>query len=155
MANVRIVLAQGAIDGSNRVFATGEPYVPGSTAYILNGRIHNLKAVRGPENDYGYIELSADAGTIEVDIPPLPDDVVQIFFWSRVVIPPPAIERLTGVIGAREQVQGVIREPTKERLVGVVRKPGIVGIIRAPNEERLVGQAGVVRMTGVIREKCS
>ncbi len=154
MTNVRIVLAQGLIDGSNRVFATGEPYVPGSTAYILNGRIHNLKAARGPDNDFGYIELDPDAGTIEVDNAPLLDDVVQIFFWSRVVIPAPAIDRLTGVVTTGGRVQGVVREPTAERLVGVVRTPGITGIIRSPNEERLVGQAGVVRMTGVIREKC-
>ena len=43
MPNTRIVVAQGAIDGANTIFATGEPYVPGSTAYILNGRIHNQK----------------------------------------------------------------------------------------------------------------
>jgi hypothetical protein len=121
MATVRIVLAQGAIDGVNTVFAVGEPYVPGSTAYVLNGRIHSRSVPRGPDNDFGYVELSPDAGTIQVDVPPLDGDVVQIFYWSRVVPPAPPIERLAGVVRESERLQGVVREVVPERLVGIVR----------------------------------
>lgn len=154
MANVRIVLAQGAIDGVNRVFATGEPYVPGSTAYILNGRIHNRSLPRGPDNDYGYIELDPAAGTIEVDNPPLTDDVVQIFFWSRKVVPAPAVDRIVGVVAAPQHVQGVIREQVPARLVGVVRGRAIAGVLREPSADRLVGQVTTQRIIGVIKEKC-
>jgi len=132
MANARIVLAQGVIDGVNRTFGTGVPFVPGSTAYILNGRIHNRALARGPDNDYGYIELDPNGGTIQVDIPPDIDDVVQIFFWDRLVTPPPPITVLTGTLptgaggsgigGGRQTLTGVIREPVPARLAGVVRR---------------------------------
>jgi hypothetical protein len=154
MANVRIVLAQGLINGVNKVFATGEPYVPGTTAYILNGRIHNKALARGPENDYGYIELDPDAGTIEVDNAPLVDDVVQIFYWSRVVVPAPPIDRLTGVVHVGARMQGVVREVTPERLSGVVRSQDVKGVVREPTTERLVGTVGTKRIVGVIKEKC-
>lgn len=121
VANARIVLAQGLIDGANTVFRTGVPYVPGSTAYILNGRIHSLQAARGPENPYGYTESSPDSGEITVDEPPLDGDVVQIFFWDRLVVPVPAVTRLSGVI-RETRLRGVVREPVVERLVGIIRK---------------------------------
>ena len=121
MPTVRIVIALGAIDGVNTVFATGTPYVPGSTAYILNGRVHNLHLAHGANNDYGYVELDPDAGTIQVDNPPELDDVVQIFFQDRIVVPAPAIDRIAAVLRT-ERLQGVVREPNPERLVGIIRK---------------------------------
>lgn len=148
------MLAQGSVDGINRVFATGEPYVPGSTAYILNGRIHNRALPRGPDNDYGYIELDPASGTIQVDNPPRIDDVVQIFFWSRKVLPAPAVDRIVGVVSTPQRVQGVIREQVPTRLVGVVRRSVIQGVVREPAPDRLVGQVTTQRIIGVIKEKC-
>jgi hypothetical protein len=123
MATARIVLAQGLIDGVNRVFSAGVPYVAGSTVYILNGRLHSSKAARGPENDYGYTELDPDSGTIEVDIPPVDGDVVQIFFWDRLVAPPLPFARLIGTISApATRLTGVLREVKPTRLVGVLKR---------------------------------
>lgn len=154
MPNTRIVIARGAIDGVNTVFSTGEPYVPGSTAYILNGRIHNRLLARGADNDYGYVELSADAGTIQVDNPPAIDDVVQIFYWDRKVAPTPEITRLAGVVTTGQQVQGVAREQVPERLAGVVRSAAVLGSVRDVAPQRLAGQVTSQRITGVIKDKC-
>lgn len=156
MPNTRIVIARGAIDGVNTVFSTGEPYVAGSTAYILNGRIHNRLLPRGPDNDYGYIELSADAGTIQVDHPPLVDDVVQIFYWDRKVAPAPAVQVLTGTVseGSRNRPQGVIREQVPTRLAGVVRAPLVQGVVRDATPQRLAGVVRAQRIVGVIKDKC-
>ena len=151
MANARIVLAQGLVDGSNRVFATGEPYVAGSTAYILNGRIHNRLSVG---SDFGFIELDPDAGTIQVDVAPVVDDVVQIFYWSRKVAPPPAITRLAGVVDEPNHAEGVVREPRVDRLSGVITAKRPTGVIRERASERLTGQVSSQRVTGVVKEKC-
>jgi hypothetical protein len=121
--NTRIVIAQGLIDGVNTVFRTGVPYVAGSTAYILNGRIHNQGLPRGPDNDYGYFESSPDSGEITVDIPPVDGDVVQIFFWDRIVAPPLPFARLIGTISVpAARLTGVIREVKPMRLVGVLKR---------------------------------
>lgn len=154
MPNARIVLAQGAIDGANVVFATGEPYVPGSAQYILNGRIHNQRLARGPDNDFGFVELDPDSGTIQVDNPPAIDDVVQIFFWDRKVQPAPLIERLSGTVVAKAPAQGVVREPAVERLSGVVDGRRVAGVVRAPQVQRLSGVVREQRIQGVIKEKC-
>jgi hypothetical protein len=154
MANARIVLAQGAIDGVNTVFSTGVPYVPGSTAYILNGRIHNQALQRGPDNDYGYIELSPDSGTIQVDNPPLHCDVVQIFFWDRRVTPPPPITQLTGVVHTKQQLEGIAREDQPERLSGIVQSRRLSGVIREPVPTRLSGVVRTQRIVGTIKERC-
>lgn len=133
MPNARIVLAQGLINGVNKVFATGVPYVAGSTAYILNGRVHNQHLLRGPDNDYGFIELDPDSGTIQVDNPPVDGDVVQIFFWDRVVSPPGPITRLTGTISLPATAGGLGAPPQSGRLTGVLREVlpmRLVGIIK-------------------------
>jgi hypothetical protein len=154
MANARIVLAQGVIDGVNTVFATGVPYVPRSTAYVLNGRIHSLSLPRGPDNPFGYIELSPDSGTIQVDNPPDVDDVVQIFFWDRVVTPPPPITQLAGVVNAKGRLTGVAREDKPARLAGLVRSPRLVGVAREPEPMRLAGVVRSKRIVGTIKEDC-
>jgi hypothetical protein len=163
MANARIVLAQGLIDGVNTIFSTSVPYVAGSTAYILNGRIHNKALARGPENDYGYIELSADAGTIQVDIPPETDDVVQIFFWDRLVTPPPPITVLVGTIptgpgggtsSSGRPLQGVIRDPAVTRLSGVLQANKLTGVVRSTEPGRLSGVVRGQRIIGTIKERC-
>ena len=158
MANARIVLAQGLIDGVNTVFATGVPYVAGSAAYILNGRIHNKALARGPENSFGYIELDPDAGTIQVDIPPETDDVVQIFFWDRLVTPPPPIAVLVGRLpagsGTDQPLQGVIREPVVARLSGVLQANKLTGVVRSAEPGRLAGIVRGQRIVGTIKERC-
>lgn len=98
MGTSRIVVAQGVIDGVNRVFATGQPYVPQSTAYILNGRLHSYALTRGPGNWFGYGESNPDGGQITVDQAPLPGDVVQLFFTDRQPVVAPTVTRLTGTL---------------------------------------------------------
>jgi len=151
MANTRIMLMQGLIDGSNRVFSTGVPYVLGSTAYILNGRIHNRL---GSDSDYGYVESNPDSGEITVDVAPLTDDVVQLFFWDRVVSPPSPIQQLTGVVVTGATLTGVAREPVVERLSGVVRTRALQGAVRSPDETRLAGVVRTQRIIGTIKERC-
>ena len=154
MANARIVVAQGTIDGINTVFATGTPYVPGSAAYILNGRIHNQALQRGPDNDYGFVELSPDSGTIKVDNPPTSGDVVQIFFWDRLVTPAPLVQSLTGVVNTQTPLQGVAREPEVTKLTGVVRSGALTGAVREPDVQRLAGVVRGQRIIGTIKERC-
>ncbi len=154
MPNARIVVAQGTIDGANTVFACGEPYVPGSAAYILNGRIHNAQAARGPENAFGFFELSPDSGTIQVDNPPLVGDVVQIFFWDRKVVPAPAVTQLTGTVASGQRIQGSVRPVEPEQLTGVVASQPLRGTIREVEPERLTGTVRPSRLVGTIRERC-
>lgn len=154
MPNARIVLAQGVIDGANTTFGTGVPFVPGSTAYILNGRIHNQALPRGPDNDYGFVELDPDGGTIKVDNPPLLDDVVQIFFWDRLVTPAPPITNLTGVVRTKQRLEGVAREDVPERLTGQVRSSTLQGTVRTDSPTRLSGVVRTQRIIGTIKEDC-
>lgn len=123
MPNPRLVLAQGLIDGSNRVFYTGTPYVPGSTAYILNGRIHSRSLPRGPENDYGYEETAPDAGVITVDVAPLTDDVVQIYFMDRLVTPAPPVQNVSAQTITGRSLRGVVQQQpdAAQRITGIVR----------------------------------
>lgn len=110
MPIARIVLASGAIDGTNTVFSTGGfPYVPGSTAYILNGRIHSQSIAGGADYDYGFTESNPGAGEITVDNAPLVGDVVQIFFWDTA----PYVEivgTLTAHIKPEQRLVGKIEE---------------------------------------------
>lgn len=154
MANARIVLAQGLINGVNKVFSTGIPYVLGSTAYILNGRIHNRAIPGGPDYEYGFTETNPDAGEITVDIAPLTDDVVQIFFWDRLVTPAPPITQLTGVVQTSTSLTGVARDPEVTRLSGVVRANTLTGIARDATTERLAGVVRSQRIVGTIKERC-
>jgi hypothetical protein len=151
MANARIVLAQGLINGSNKVFSTGVPYVPGSTAYILNGRIHNRAGI---DSDYGFSETNPDAGEITVDIAPLTDDVVQIFFWDRLVQPAPPITQLTGVVQTSTSLTGVARDPEVTRLSGVVRSNALTGVARDATTDRLAGVVRSQRIIGTIKDRC-
>lgn len=152
MPNTRIVVAQGTIDGVNTIFATGTPYVPGSTAYILNGRIHNQKTLDSP---FGYVELDPDLGTIQVANPPLLNDVVQIFFWDRIVTPPPPIQQLTGtVVAGATPIQGVVAEAMPTRLTGVVGPRTLQGVIRPERPEQIVGEVSTGQIRGIVREKC-
>lgn len=154
MAYARIVLAQGLIDGVNTVFTTSEPYVAGSTAYIYNGRIHSSTLARGPDNAFGYIELDPDAGSIQVDIPPEEGDVVQIFYWSRRVLPAPIVERLAGTVIVTTRVQGIVRTPMSLRLTGSIRTDGMKGAIRDLSSDHLAGVVKTDQIIGVLKETC-
>jgi hypothetical protein len=156
MPNVRIVVAQGAIDGVNTTFSTGVPYVPGSTAYILNGRIHNKALSGNADYGYGYVELDPDAGTIQVENPPLPGDLVQIFFWDRVVLPAPPVGQITGTVatGPGAPIQGTVRTVQPTRLVGVVGPRTLQGVVRPERPEQLIGTVGTNKIVGIVREKC-
>jgi hypothetical protein len=160
MANARILLMHGLIDGVNKVFSTGVPYVPLSTAYILNGRIHNRL---GSDSDYGYVESNPDSGEITVDIAPMTDDVVQLFFWDRLVTPPPPITVLVGTIptgpgggtsSSGQPLQGVIRDPAVTRLSGVVSSNKLTGVVRSAEPGRLSGVVRGQRIIGTIKERC-
>lgn len=158
MPNTRIVVARGAVDGVNVVFGVGEPYVPGSTAYVLNGRVHNQALARGPENDYGYVELDPGVGTIQVDNPLVDGDVVQIFYWDRKVAPAPPVQSITGVVGigvaGQQRAQGVVADVVPQRLSGVVSTAGPQGVVRDARPGRLVGQVTSQRIVGVVKDRC-
>jgi hypothetical protein len=120
MPIAKIVLAGGLIDGSNTVFSTPEPYVPGSTAYILNGRIHSLSL----SDSFGYSESDPALGQITVDEAPLVDDVVQIFYWSPVVAPLPTAAGATGIVTVRTRLVGVVGPPAVPSITGIIRGGG-------------------------------
>jgi len=82
----RFVAAIGLVDGVNRVFGTGHPYHPGTTALYVRG----LLRVR--TDDDGYVESDPAAGLIELNEAPLPGrpsdpsdpgDRVMIFFLDE------------------------------------------------------------------------
>jgi hypothetical protein len=148
MGIARIVLAQGLVNGSNRVFATGEPYVAGSVALIVNGLVFN-QLTPGT-----FTELSPEAGTIEAVTAPVIGDVVQLLYTNRKIVAPPAVTRLAGVVDEPNKATGVVRPSAPERLSGVVRAEAADGVVRTPSRDRLAGVVRVARVTGVIREKC-
>jgi hypothetical protein len=123
MSNTRIVPAVGDIDGINVVFYVSEPYVPGSTAYILNGKIYSQYAARGGFNLFGFFESDPDAGQITVDFAPSIGSTVQILYWDRKPTVPPLIEQLVGTIDT-VQILYWDRKPTVppliEQLVGTI-----------------------------------
>jgi len=144
----RIVLAQGLVDGSNRTFATGEPYVAGSVALIVNGLVFNQLTLGT------FTELSPDAGTVLLAVAPTIGSVVQLLYTNRKVVPLPEVTRLAGVVDEPNAAVGVVRPPAPERLSGVVRAEAASGVVRTPSSDRLAGVVRVARVTGVIREKC-
>ena len=164
MANTRITIATGAIDGANVKFYAPVAYVPGSTAYILNGRVHNLLLSRGVDNDYGYLETNPDTGEITVDVPPAVDDVVQIFFTDRAPAPTPILTHLTGSL---HPVAGPEGSTGNRALIGTLRKPDVVtvtgviagtkrlaGVLSKPATGQLTGVVQANRLIGRLREKC-
>lgn len=72
MQKALIVTATGPINGTNTIFQTGAPYLPGSTVVFLNGR-----ALRG-DWDNGWIELGSDK--IQMKEAPVLGDSIQVYF---------------------------------------------------------------------------
>jgi hypothetical protein len=113
--NTHIVLARGAVDGTNVKFYTDEPYVPGSTAYILNGRVYSQFVPRGSSNPFGYIESNPDAGEIQVDFAPTGGSVVQILFWDRAPTVAPPVQKTAAVVEVRRELVGVISSDLRSK----------------------------------------
>lgn len=117
MPNTHLVVAQGLIDGVNRVFLAGMPYVPRSTAYVLNGRIHSQDTVG---SGTGYVESNPDLGEITVDVAPLEGDVVLIYFEDRLVAPAPEVQAIVGVVST-PVIRGVVQTPAPNQITGIVK----------------------------------
>lgn len=120
MPNTHVVPAQGPVDGTNVRFYVPEPYVPGSTAYILNGKIYSQFAARGGFNPFGFVESDPDTGEIQVDFAPSIGSVVQILYWDRKPTVQAPIEALVGVPDEVDELIGVVSEQRPELIVGIL-----------------------------------
>lgn len=140
MPNARILPAIGAIDGVNVRFAVPEAFVPGSAAYILNGRIYSQFSARGITNPFGFFEGDPDKGEIIVDFPPVPGDVVQILYMDRKPTVEPTLTSARADVVAQDRVQAVVTEPKPTVIEGaVVPRERIQGVVTRPVPTRLVG----------------
>jgi hypothetical protein len=122
MPNTRLTLARGTVDGTNILFYTPEPYVAGSTAYVLNGRVYSQFAARGISNPFGYAESNPDTGEIQVDFAPQPGDIVQIFFWDRQPTREAQVKEVEVIVAERQEIIGVVQEPVPDVIVGIVQE---------------------------------
>lgn len=139
MPNTRLVVAQGLINGLNRVFLTGEPYVSGSTAYILNGRIHSQGTL---DSRFGYVESNSDTGEITVNEAPVDGDVVLIYFQDRRVAPVPKVQTIIGVTASSMPILGVVQSPAPTPILGVAQDPAstpILGVVQLPKPSSITG----------------
>lgn len=149
MPNARIALARGLVDGVNTKFYAPVPYVPRSTAYILNGRFH---AYGNASFGVTYSESDPDSGEITVDVAPEPGDVVQIFFSDRYVQPETPVIKAT-VSSGSPRIAGSLRAPAADKITGAPQ-PRLVGTIRGTKTSRLAGTPRAARIRGVIKETC-
>jgi len=116
MPNARIVTAGGAIDGVNVKFYTPVPYVPGSTAYILNGRIHR------PDFDDGYVESNPGVGEITVNEAPLDGDVVQIFFTDTAPSIASPLEKISATLSTTTRLTGTLSQAKPVKITGILKE---------------------------------
>lgn len=72
MSVARIQDAVGVVDGSNRMFRTPIPYVPGSVVLFLNGQRKVISY------DDGWIESGGDQ--VELKMPPVAGDFVAFYY---------------------------------------------------------------------------
>jgi hypothetical protein len=72
MPKALVATAIGTVDGVNRDFQTGAPYLLGSTVVFLNGM-----ALRR-DWDNGWVELGSDK--IRMNEAPITGDALQIYF---------------------------------------------------------------------------
>jgi hypothetical protein len=146
----RIVTAIGAIDGVNTVFYAGEPYTPGFTRYIYNGRFHDNIT----DSDFQFTESNPDTGEVTVSEPPLVDDTVQLFIVDRRPTPCSPIQELQAVLRPPNRVQGILRPDTPLRLSGVISTDTARGELDPEEPTRLVGVISTPRLVGVLRKDC-
>lgn len=74
MALPRFEVASGSVDGVNTTFRVSVPYVPGSLALFVNGKLYRQ------DWDDGWIETNPATGTFDLKEAPLAGDVIQVFF---------------------------------------------------------------------------
>lgn len=122
MPNTRIVLARGAADGVNVLFYTPEPYVPGSVAYILNGKVYSQFVPRGPSNPFGFVESRPDFGEVQVDFAPHVGDVVQLLFWDRRPTLTASIQDVAVVVETQRSMIGVVADKEVDQITGVLQE---------------------------------
>lgn len=122
MPNTHIVIARGSVDGANVKFYTPEPYVQGSTAYVLNGKVYSQFVVRGGSNLFGYFESNPDAGEIQVDFAPAVGSTVQIFYWDRKPTLQAPLQDAAAVVAPRGELIGVVSEVEPEQITGVLEE---------------------------------
>lgn len=93
MPVARFEVAIGTIDGVNQTFYAPTPYAAGSTAVFVNGQLQRA------DFDDGWTEINPATGEFWLKIPPIPDDVVQIFYRDlSPVLPGEEITPITGVL---------------------------------------------------------
>lgn len=149
MANSKIVTAIGNIDGVNVKFSAGEPYTPGLTRYILNGRIHAQNS-----DDFSFTESNPGAGEITVSEAPVDGDVVQLFIVDlRPVVVSP-VQQLTGTIRAPNKLQGALRPKKPPQLQATVSPKKLQGALRSPKPNQLQGVLQSKRLVGQLKKVC-
>lgn len=117
MPNARIVTAGGAIDGVNVKFYAGVPYASGSTAYILNGRVHR------PDFADGYAETNPGIGEITVSEAPLIGDVVQIFFTDTAPTAVSPLQKLNATLKSKPvRIAATLREDKPLVIHGLLKE---------------------------------
>ena len=107
MAQPRFEVANGAIDGANRVFTLSTSYAPNTTAVFLNGKMQRRDWADG------WVETDPATGTVTLNEAPFVDDTVQVFFLDT----SPAVfgEELTpirGVLSPVDFLTGTLVDPT-------------------------------------------
>ncbi len=149
MPNSKIVAAIGNVDGMNTTFSAGEPYMPGYTRYILNGRIHAAHS-----DDYDFTESNPDTGEITVAVPPADGDVVQLFIIDRRPTVISEVQQLTGTVRTTGRLQGALRPASVPRLQGTLAAKKLTGALRSPTPARLQGTTQRSRLVGQLKKVC-
>lgn len=132
MANPRIEIASGAVDGVNRIFSTPDPYISGTLQIFVNGQL------KRKDFDDGFDELVPSSGTFELKEAPVVEDVVQAYF----------LDTLTNIIGTAKGFLFGILEDRDMMLGCMVDKDMIWGVLE--DQETLEGSITLDGFTGVI-----
>ena len=151
MPNSKIVSAIGNIDGVNVRFFAGEPYTPGYTRYILNGRIHAPSS-----DDYSFAETNPDAGEITVTYAPEDGDVVQLFILDRRPTVIASVQTLVGAVHAHApKLLGALTASQTSPLRGVLQTGSLQGTLRgALKTPQLQGVVKQGRVVGQLKKVC-
>lgn len=106
MPVARFEVAIGTIDGVNQTFFAPTPYQALSTAVFVNGQLQRI------DFDDGWIETNPGTGEFQLKIPPIPDDVVQIFYRdTTATLPGEEITPISGVlVEMQDDFQAVLQD---------------------------------------------
>lgn len=114
MANPRIEVAVGVINGVNRTFSTPDAYFPGTLQIFVNGQL------KRKDFDDGFNELVSGAGTFELKEAPVVDDVIQAYYLdTSTVIIGTAKGFLCGILKDRDAMIGCL--VSKDALCGILK----------------------------------